>query len=168
METKTKNLKPVFIAIGVILVIMLLGYFSTFCWGCFNQRILDCKTCWGEGELFERETCEDCDGKGEICPYGEACKGSAIYSDARYVCGNCNGAGDSALWQLRNGGPCSACNGTGRGSKLVSGEVIKEGCDVCDGDGNCWTCHGNGYTTKMLECEDCEGKGWFSCPDCQP
>jgi len=166
METKTKNLKPVFIAIGVILAIMLFSYFRSFCWTCSGHRSWTCKTCWGEGKVFERETCEDCDGKGEICPYGEACKGSEIRSSPRYVCGNCNGAGDSALWQLRNGGPCSACNGTGRGSKEIPGKVLKEGCDVCDGDGNCRTCHGNGYTTKTLTCKDCGGKRKIDCPDC--
>jgi len=58
---------------------------------------------------------------------------------------------------------CPACEGIGAAPHLVLVECH------CNFNHLCPLCYGHGYylqvTTKP--CEECDGKGWISCPDCR-
>ncbi len=98
-----------------------------------------------EEDDFEDETCDNCEGNGEIrcdnCdPDGNeecnTCSGSGSV-----FCESCGGDGEDD-----EGGECDECNGTGE---------LK--CDQCEGAGliTCRSCGGDAYEI----CDECDGNG---------
>jgi hypothetical protein len=89
----------------------------------------------------KRESCDDCDGWGNIeCDF---CDG-----DGDIICNNCNGSGEV---------DCDECGGSGEDEEGNT-------CNYCDGVGNkpCDDCYGDGRN----ECSFCDGNGQNSCDHC--
>ena len=57
---------------------------------------------------------------------------------------------------------CSACQGIGAAPYLFFVECFCGGHPACD------LCYGYGYYPQVTAkpCEECDGKGWISCPAC--
>jgi hypothetical protein len=93
----------------------------------------------------KRDSCDDCDGDGNIdC---NNCDG-----DGDITCASCDGSGNEE---------CKECDGSGEDSEgeycsSCSGDGISD-CNDCDGDGRkeCNWCDGNGQHI----CDNCDGSG---------
>jgi hypothetical protein len=89
----------------------------------------------------KRESCDECDGYGNIeC---DSCDG-----DGDIICNNCSGSGEV---------DCDECGGSGEDEE---GDT----CHYCDGGGTkpCDDCNGDGRN----ECSFCDGNGQNSCDYC--
>ncbi|MBR5687406.1 MAG: hypothetical protein IKX36_05565 [Prevotella sp.] len=77
----------------------------------------------------------------------------------------CNRCGDEGVIRER----CQVCNGDG-GSTCDhckgTGEIT---CETCHGDkgANCYRCEGTGKDDNGNDCYNCQGKGWFRCELCR-
>jgi DnaJ-class molecular chaperone len=83
------------------------------------------------------ESCESCEGDGEVLAECEQCEGAGIIQSE-----------------------CASCDGSGR----KSGNGASQCCDECEGSGmttplRCGGCEGRGEV--VVVCEECEGKGWI-------
>jgi hypothetical protein len=112
---------------------------------------------------FAMETCNDCDGDGDVdceeCGSSGFVRCSNCYGEGEERCNNCEGKGSfdcedcDGSGELEDGETCGNCNG--------SGDVK---CDNCNGEGDvqCEYCDGSGDE----RCEECNSYGKRTCDNC--
>lgn len=77
----------------------------------------------------------------------------------------CNRCGDEGI--IREG--CQVCNGNGGSTCDHCKGTCEITCETCHGDkgANCYRCEGTGKDDNGNDCYNCQGKGWFRCELCR-
>lgn len=119
------------------------------CTRCDGSGVIQCTKCEGAGKLSIRgtQTCQKCNGKGEI-PQSVECTRCSGKGYIRARCRLCGGRGklrqdnrrrvDYGMYTIR----CDSCRGSGR-----------------EPSERCMNCSGNGKIDKYVKCENCQGGG---------
>jgi hypothetical protein len=122
------------------------------------------------------DTCNDCDGTGNITNEGECgqCEGTGrpgdqncerCDSEGTLPCSTCDG-GNNEPDHKNETGECASCDGSGKSN---------ETCDYCEGNGTapppCGKCNGvgevhNRVAGRLVTCPRCDGAKYAKCDGC--
>ena len=128
--------------ISLLLVLSVLAFCFT---SCTSSRV--CQKCDGTGWVF----CCNCNGYGKLGTRCSLCEGDGkcAYCDrGKTECKKGNGHIDKYN--------CPICHNSG----------VKT-CTFCNGDDECWECHGSGYSEGPTSCYYCDGMGETRCTECE-
>ena len=125
----------------LISILLVLGTLAFCLTACASQST--CQICGGDGEVF----CDYCLGDGKLGTRCSICEGDGkcIYCDR-----------GKAECKTGHTSKCPICHNSG----------VKT-CTWCDGDDECWKCHGSGYSEGPTTCPRCGGWGDTSCTACE-